>query len=66
MPIYEYRCRECGEITKALVPMGGKPNVACAKCGSRKLERKLSSFAVRASSSGAKSGDSCPTGTCPL
>jgi len=58
MPIYEYRCRECGEVTEALVPMGGKADVACSKCGSRKLERKFSVFGTGGSSARA-SGDAC-------
>ena len=69
MPIYEYRCQECGEVTEALVPMGGDADVACRKCGSRKVERKFSTFAARSSSSSSTSGGSggsCPTGTCPL
>jgi len=69
MPIYEYRCQECGEITEALVSMGEKADVACSKCGSRKVERKLSTFAARGSSSASTGGatsDSCPTGTYPL
>ncbi len=66
MPIYEYRCQECGKVTEALVPMGGKADVTCSNCGSEKLERKFSAFATRSSSSGGNTGDSCPTGTCPL
>jgi putative FmdB family regulatory protein len=58
VPIYEYRCRECGEVTEALVPMGGKANVACSKCGSKKVERKFSTFGTGGSSSRA-SGDAC-------
>lgn len=66
MPIYEYRCQKCGEVTEALVRMGAEPDLACRKCGSKKLERKFSTFAAHGASSGGSSGDSCPTGTCPL
>jgi len=58
VPIYEYRCRECGEVTEALVRMGSEPDLACQRCGSRELERKFSIFGTAGSSSGA-SGDSC-------
>ncbi len=57
MPIYEYRCRDCGEITEALVPMSGKANVTCKKCGSRKVERKFSTFAT--GGSGARDSAAC-------
>jgi putative FmdB family regulatory protein len=66
MPIYEYRCQDCGETTEALVSVNAKADVACSKCGSRKLEKKLSTFAVRGSSSDKDAGGSCPTGTCSL
>ena len=58
MPIYEYRCRKCGEVMEALVPMGGTPDLVCEKCGSRKLERKFSTFGTAGWSSGG-SGDAC-------
>jgi putative FmdB family regulatory protein len=58
MPIYEYRCRQCGKITEALVRIGENAKVACAKCGSTETERKLSTFGMGGSSSGTTS-DSC-------
>ncbi|MCF8034367.1 MAG: zinc ribbon domain-containing protein [Desulfarculaceae bacterium] len=48
MPIYEYKCEKCGHEYEALV-MGSEDAVECAKCGSKKKERQMSSF-----SSGAK------------
>lgn len=50
MPIYEYRCRECGRkstfvtlsVKAALVPK-------CRKCGSENLEKLVSRIAVRRS-----------------
>ncbi|MBN2372025.1 MAG: zinc ribbon domain-containing protein [Vicinamibacteria bacterium] len=64
MPLYEYRCQECGATTEALVTIAKRDDAVCSKCGSRKLERKLSTFAVRGSSAGNDIGGSCPTGTC--
>ncbi|MDO4559162.1 MAG: zinc ribbon domain-containing protein, partial [Planctomycetia bacterium] len=32
MPIYEYRCEECGEMSEELVR--GDETITCAKCGS--------------------------------
>ena len=58
MPIYEYLCQKCGAVMEELVPMGGKPDLACNKCGSRKLERKFSTFGTGRSSSG-PSGSAC-------
>jgi putative FmdB family regulatory protein len=46
MPIYEYRCRHCGEIIDVLVSETA-PNInylpVCTNCG-HLTERKLSSF----------------------
>jgi putative FmdB family regulatory protein len=45
MPIYEYRCSECGNEFEALVlPQSAEPE--CSSCHSRKLEQLISGFAV--------------------
>jgi putative FmdB family regulatory protein len=47
MPIYEYRCQECGEVTEALLKNRQEAeDVRCRQCGSGRLERAfLSSIA---------------------
>jgi len=50
MPIYEYRCRSCDREFEALIQGSTRP--ACPDCGGKKLEKKLSVFAV--SSAGGK------------
>lgn len=40
MPIYDYQCEKCGARFEALVGAGETP--ACPDCGSKKLERELS------------------------
>jgi len=43
MPIYEYRCNQCGTISEFLVSMGSKPEtLSCKQCGSPQLEKILS------------------------
>ena len=44
MPIYEYKCRGCGEQFELLVLAGTV--VACPACGNQDLERTISMFAV--------------------
>ena len=64
MPIYVYRCSECGhEFEKLVGVTADSTELECEKCGHSQVEKLLSSCAVRmgSSSSGASS---CATGTC--
>lgn len=61
MPIYSYRCRECQARFDLLVGVtSGSPELKCPGCGSRKIDKTLTSFSVRAASS----ESSCSNGTC--
>ena len=43
MPIYEYRCQRCGQVSEFLVKtMFGDENRNCPHCGSGELEKLLS------------------------
>jgi len=64
MPIFEYRCKKCGQVTEVLEKAGAENKHKCANCGSEKMEKLLSTFGVGQNLS--SSGGSCPTGTCPL
>ena len=64
MPLYEYRCKKCEHVTEVLEKPKATGPHTCEKCGSRRMEKLVSTFGVGV---GAKaSGGSCPTGTCPL
>jgi len=61
MPIYEFRCNDCGYKFETLV-MKKDQKVNCEKCGSENLSRLLSSFAVlgnEKSSGSAESNSRC-------
>lgn len=45
MPIYEYKCRHCGEKFEALTLTHSQEQILCVKCGSELVERILSVFA---------------------
>jgi len=64
MPLYEYRCRKCGHVMEVLENVDASGRHTCEKCGSRSMEKMVSTFGVGASTR--SSGGSCPTGTCPL
>ena len=43
MPIYEYMCRDCGQMSEFLVKtMSGVENQTCPKCGSGDMEKLFS------------------------
>jgi putative FmdB family regulatory protein len=52
MPIYEYRCLECGRISEIFLRSLNSQNVQCPICGSYKLDKLLSaSYALRTEAS---------------
>ena len=58
MPIYEYRCRNCGEKTEVLVRTGG-PTANCPTCGSPLLEKLFSAPYVMSAESVRPKGRTC-------
>lgn len=58
MPIYEYRCLNCGRISEIFLRNLDNENIKCPICGSENLEKLLSaSYAIRMN-------DSMPGRTC--
>ncbi len=72
MPIYEYRCQDCGERFEKLVRRSAEgPEVVCPSCGQKHLQQELSVFAAhshqKAEGPMCPSGGQCPTpGACGL
>ena len=64
MPIYEYKCQDCGTKFEKLVRNGGAAGVECPSCGQKRLSQEFSTFAARAA--GPKQSDApvCPSGRC--
>ena len=50
MPIFEYACAKCNHRFEKIVSNSSAPE--CPACGSRRLERQLSVFAVGGKSNG--------------
>lgn len=45
MPLYEYRCQQCGEVFEQLRRAEeADRDVACPRCGAEEVERLLSLF----------------------
>ena len=48
MPIYDFKCKECGNISEVLL-LDADKKVRCNNCGSEDMERLISaSYVVRA------------------
>ncbi len=71
MPIFEYKCRQCGHVTSFLEKAGAKGSHRCEKCQSGKTDKAFSTFAAQVSSAreapvGCANAGSCASGSCPL
>jgi putative FmdB family regulatory protein len=63
VPIFEYRCRECQSRFETIVR--GRATPECPSCGSVRLEKLLSTFAVSGGGNGVEAGGSFGAcGTC--
>lgn len=63
MPIYEYRCRDCGHRFEMLQRMGeGGEGLACPRCGAGRVEKQFSTFAAAGGVREAPA--SCGAGAC--
>ncbi|MFA5857450.1 MAG: zinc ribbon domain-containing protein [Elusimicrobiota bacterium] len=65
MPIYEYKCADCGCEAEYLVGMGDATDtLECKKCKSTKLNKLMSVSSVKSSGSSGHvhSGGCCGTG----
>lgn len=63
MPLYDYQCKECGEIFELMVRFS-EANQAqiCPKCESKNTQRQLSIVAsFKVASSGSSNSSSCGT-----
>ncbi len=63
MPIFEYRCRDCGTKFERIVS-SSTVKVTCKNCESKQVEQLLSVFAVAGTSHSNESFESGPCGAC--
>ncbi len=62
MPIYEYRCGECGAEFEKLV--GSQIAVACPSCASGRVIRRISLVGIKSGSAPAAMPGGCCGGGC--
>jgi putative FmdB family regulatory protein len=73
MPIFEYKCEDCGLEFEKLVHSADE-KIVCDKCASEKVTKKFSSFAAKISTGSSASNSCsvsdcsscCPGGTCGI
>jgi len=63
MPIFEYQCRKCGAKFEKLVS-SADANATCKECGSTRVEKLLSVFAVVGSPRSTAAPEPGPCGAC--
>ena len=51
MPIYEYKCQDCGTKFEKLVRRSEGSELVCPSCGQKHLQQELSTFAAHSASS---------------
>ena len=64
MPIYEYKCDDCGSTFEKLIRRSSDTDtLECPSCGQKHLKQELSTFAAHANGA-SKSSDlpMCPSG----
>ena len=64
MPIYEYRCDDCGTKFEKLVRRSDSDAIQCPSCGEKHLTQQLSTFAAQVGNGKAAEGPACPSGQC--
>jgi len=63
MPIYEYRCEQCGAQFEELTSSNGAGDVRCRQCAGLQVTRMLSAFAVGGGEA-ARMAEEGPCGAC--
>lgn len=55
MPIFDYRCKQCGHSFDALQKLGEAPLRECPECGKAALEKLVSAPALQLKGGGGRS-----------
>jgi putative FmdB family regulatory protein len=58
MPVYDFKCQECGKVSEFLLPvLPDSKELACPGCGSKNLEKRISAPSLLRSAT--KSSTTC-------
>lgn len=59
MPIYEYRCKSCDNITEFLMGIGEDVEISCSQCGGIEMEKVMSTASFLNQTTGRIPGQTC-------
>ncbi|MHC4124750.1 MAG: FmdB family zinc ribbon protein [Planctomycetota bacterium] len=65
MPIFEYKCGKCGKRSEFLEKSSRQPSRTCSYCGSKDLQKLLSTFVPQIKAGTSKSCHTCTDYKCP-
>lgn len=65
MPIYAYRCEECGHAEDILQKLSDAPIKTCPSCGKDGFKKLLTAAGINTSAIGSSS-DFSPCSACPM
>jgi putative FmdB family regulatory protein len=66
MPIFEYKCENCGKISEFLEKADSKAPHVCPACGSKDLTKQFSTFSAIVRQPAVSKCHTCPSGRiCP-
>ena len=52
MPIYDYKCQDCGKVSELFLRSADSEDIKCPDCGSKNLEKLISaSYMIRMNAS---------------
>ena len=60
MPMYDYRCSQCGHRFEELIFSQGKKEIVCPKCKTEQVERLMGAPATISGSAPACAREECP------
>jgi putative FmdB family regulatory protein len=65
MPLYEYRCRDCGNQFEILQGLGeGAEGLSCTSCGAAALDKRYSTFAAHGGGAALEADGGCDAADC--
>jgi len=65
MPVFEYKCAECGKVSEFLEKSGNRSVRTCPHCGGVELKKQYSVFAAGVKQGDSKRCNGCSDQSCP-